>query len=134
MEENRQCPEDAFRRYNADRKEYGCYCYKASMEKNEFPSVDTYHPSIHMPKEIARIWLKVTDVRVERLQDITEEQAQAEGCMSGMLTGPCTARQQFEEIWNSTVKKEDIKKYGWKANPWVWVIAFEQCESMEDIR
>lgn len=71
-----------------------------------------WHPSIHMPKEAARIWLKVTDVRVERLQDITEEQAQMEGCNSGLLTGPCTARGQFENLWNSTIKKSDLDRYG----------------------
>ena len=83
-----------------------------------------WHPSIHMPKEAARIWLKATDVRVERLQEITETQAQAEGCNSGLLTGPCTARGQFENLWNSTIKKPDADKYGWSANPWVWVIEF----------
>lgn len=87
-----------------------------------------WHPSIHMPKEAARIWLKVIDVRIERLQDITETQAQAEGCNSGLLTGPCTARGQFENLWNSTIKKPDADKYGWSANPWVWVIEFERCE------
>lgn len=87
-----------------------------------------WHPSIHMPKGAARIWLKVTDVRIERLQDITETQAQAEGCNSGLLTGPCTARGQFENLWNSTIKKPDADKYGWSANPWVWVIEFERCE------
>ena len=90
-------------------------------------------PSIHMPKEAARIWLKVTDVRVERLQEITEVQAQAEGCNSGLLTGACTARGQFEDLWNSTVKKSDIDRYGWDANPWVWVIEFERCEKQEEI-
>lgn len=87
-----------------------------------------WHPSIHMPKEAARIWLKATDVRVERLQEITETQAQAEGRNSGLLTGPCTARGQFENLWNSTIKKPDADKYGWSANPWVWVIEFERCE------
>lgn len=86
-----------------------------------------WHPSIHMPKGAARIWLKVTDVRIERLQDITETQAQAEGCNSGLLTGPCTARGQFENLWNSTIKKPDADKYGWSANPWVWVIEFGRC-------
>ncbi|MDE7436685.1 MAG: hypothetical protein K2N01_12825 [Lachnospiraceae bacterium] len=90
-----------------------------------------WRPSIHMPKEAARIWLKVTDVRVERLQDITEVQAQYEGCNSGMLTGPCTARGQFENLWNSTIKKSDLDRYGWNANQWVWVIEFERCEKPE---
>lgn len=88
-------------------------------------------PSIHMPKEAARIWLKVTDARVERLQEITEVQAQAEGCNSGLLTGACTARGQFEDLWNSTVKKSDIDRYGWDANSYVWVIEFERCEKPE---
>lgn len=86
-------------------------------------------PSIHMPKEAARIWLKVTDVRVERLQEITETQAQSEGCNSGLLTGACTARGQFEDLWNSTIKKSGLDYYGWSANPWVWVIEFERCEA-----
>lgn len=87
-----------------------------------------WHPSIHMPKGAARIWIKVTNVRVERLQEITETQAQSEGCNSGLLTGACTARGQFEDLWNSTIKKSDLDYYGWSANPWVWVIEFERCE------
>ena len=49
------------------------------------------------------------------------------------LTGACTARGQFEDLWNSTVKKSDIDRYGWDANPWVWVIEFERCEKQEEI-
>lgn len=99
-----------------------------------------WHPSIHMPKEAARIWLKVTDVRVERLQDITEDGAKAEGAIDnrGFIHSPeneydriHTAREHFIEIWNSTIKKSDIDCYGWDANPWVWVIEFERCEKPE---
>lgn len=108
------------------------YCYKADgvdIKAECLPGENNrWYPSIHMPKEAARIWLKVTDVRVERLQDITEIQAQAEGCNSGLLTGPCNARGQFENLWNRTIKKSDLDIYGWKANPWVWVIEFERCE------
>lgn len=98
-------------------------------------------PSIHMPKEAARIWLKVTDVRVERLQEITEAGAEAEGAVNniGMIHAPDneydhihTAKEHFIEIWNSTIKKADRDRYGWNASPWVWVIEFEQCEKPEE--
>lgn len=118
--------------------EYGCYMYRASCEDNEYPSADTWHPSIHMPKEAARIWLKVTDVRVERLQEITEDGAKAEGAnfKNGKNVGfeekmNRTAIERFTEIWNSTIKKSDLDRYGWDANPWVWVIEFERCETPE---
>lgn len=110
-------------------KQGGCYLYRAT---SEISGDARWHPSIHMPKEAARIWLKVTDVRVERLQEITEVQAQAEGCTSGLLTGACTARGQFEDLWNTTIKKSDIDRYGWNANPYVFVIEFERCEKPED--
>ena len=82
-----------------------------------------WRPSIHMPKEAARIFLKVRDVRVERLQDIDDDGVVAEGLKIG---GP------FDELWDSTIKKADIDRYGWKTNPWVWVIEFEQCEKPEE--
>lgn len=104
------------------------YYYYEDWQRNDIADITKWKPSIHMPKEAARIWLKVMNVRVERLQEITEVQAQAEGCNSGLLTGACTARGQFEDLWNSTVKKSDIDRYGWDANPYVWVISFEQCE------
>lgn len=114
---------------NSDRQ----YVYQADeVAENGFKNDShIWHPSIHMPKEAAHIWLKVTDVKVERLQEITEVQAQAEGCNSGLLTGACTARGQFEDLWNSTIKKSDLDRYGWDASPWVWVIEFERCEKPE---
>ena len=128
--------------YHSEKKEYGCYMYRASCEDNEYPSADTWHPSIHMPKEAARIWLKVTDVRVERLQEIDEDGAWNEGfrftipCLTRIsadghtcdLDGPCTSPIKYCELWNSTIKKSDLDRYGWNANPWVWVIEFELCE------
>lgn len=108
------------------------YGYKASVANSE-DAEEPWHPSIHMPKEAARIWLKVMNVRVERLQEITEVQAQAEGCNSGLLTGACTARGQFEDLWNSTVKKSDLDRYDWSANPYVWVIEFERCEKPKGV-
>lgn len=94
-------------------------------------------PSIHMPKEAARIWLKVMNVRVERLQEISAESALAEGAdkyihTNGGLDENMTIT-SFIGIWNSTIKKSDIDRYGWDANPWVWVIEFERCEKQEEI-
>ena len=87
-----------------------------------------WHPSIHMPKEAARIWLKVTDVRVERLQDMTDDDAEAEGCFDYTSTAL-----GFPDVWDSTIKKSDLDRYGWDANPWVWVIEFERCEKPEGV-
>lgn len=101
-----------------------------------------WRPSIHMPKGAARIFLRVTGVRVERLQDVTEEQAKCEGV--GDPYGYQSAEwydqkelttnyhiNSFAGLWDSTVKKSDLAKYGWNANPWVWVIEFERVEVTE---
>lgn len=109
------------------------YYYYEDWQKDDIADVTKWKPSIHMPKEAARIWLKVTDVRVERLQEITEVQAKAEGCNSGLLIGAYTARGQFEDLWNSTIKKPDLNRYGWSANPYVWIIEFERCEKPEGV-
>ncbi len=95
-----------------------------------------WHPSIHMPKEAARIWLKVTDVRVERLQDITEAQAEKEGFIpQGLfveteITLP--AAYWFSKFWNFTIKKSDLDRYGWAANPYVFVIEFSKIDKPEE--
>lgn len=122
--------------YDSKKKEHGCYIYRASCEDNEYPCVDTWHPSIHMPKEAARIFLKVTDVRVERLQDITPQGAWKEGARCSCLhpVPDCAGNKTaFIEIWNSTIKKSDLDRYGWDASPWVWVIEFERCEKPEGV-
>lgn len=111
-------------------KSCGCYMYRAT---DEIYGDARWHPSIHMPKEAARIWLKVTDVRVERLQEITSEQIYREGVeveYPHVLNGE-EKRYAFSTLWNSTIKKSDIDRYGWDANPWVWVIEFERCEKPE---
>lgn len=110
------------------------YYYYEDWQRDDIADVTKWKPSIHMPKEAARIWLKVTDVKVERLQEITEVQAQAEGCNSGLLTGACTARGQFEDLWNSTIKKSDLDRYGWEANPCVFVIEFVKIDKPEEIQ
>lgn len=104
------------------------YYYKADGELRPKGWRGTWHPSIHMPKEASRIWLKVTDVRVERLQDMTDDDAEAEGCFDYTSTAL-----GFFDVWDSTIKKSDLDRYGWNANPWVWVIKFERCEKPEGV-
>lgn len=93
-----------------------------------------WHPSIHMPKDAARIWLKVTDVRVERLQDMKMGDMRAEGMVPLEVTGG--QWQQWQQdyakpAWDSTIKKLDLRRYGWDANPFVWRIEFERCGKPE---
>lgn len=123
-----------------------------------------WRPSIHMPKEAARIFLRVTDVRAKRLQqDFTEPICpmlglQAEGmdigefcqqcienygepcCVDtvdedGTSIGECGrldgVRYKFSMLWDTTVKPAYLDRYGWVANPWVWVIEFERISREE---
>ncbi len=129
MEEHNCCDESAHKIYNHNKREWGCYGYKASLEDNVYPSVDVWHPSIHMPKKAARIWLKVTDVRVERLRDIDYFGCINEGIPYRQYEKDII--KDFSVLWDSTIKKSDIDRYGWAANPFVWVIAFERCEKPE---
>ena len=121
--------------------------YFRTRESGIAPYGLKWRPSIHMPKEAARIWLKVTDVRVERLQEITNDGCVAEGIYPSNCRG-CNAAfgcdtcidegyseiDEFTEVWNSTIKKSDLDRYGWDASPWVWVIEFERCEKPEGVK
>lgn len=139
--------------------EDGTYIYRADDKLADLPTFKEsskliYRPSIHMPKEAARIWLKVTDVRVERLQEMKPVDVIKEGaypdcldCLntygeSGLQCCYGTEEQcsqcdevmmEWEKLWTSTIKKSDIDRHGWDANPWVWVIEFERCEKPESL-
>ena len=91
-----------------------------------------WHPSIHMPKEAARIWLKVTDVRAERLHNLTNRDAKKEGITVETDNSGMAHKAAFMRLWDSTIKKSDIGTYGWNNNPWVWVIEFERCGKPEE--
>lgn len=134
-DERGTCPKE-LQKSVLDKHSCGCYMYRAT---DEISGDAKWHPSIHMPKEAARIWLQVTDVRVERLQDITAEQVVKEGT-TGLTMNLIQSSDElkrhydipFAVLWDSTIKKADRNLYGWAANPWVWVIEFERCEKPED--
>ena len=139
--------------------EDGTYIYRADDKLADLPTFKEsskliYRPSIHMPKEAARIWLKVTNVRVERLQEMKPVDVIKEGaypdcwdCLNtyGESGSQCcygTEEQcsqcdevmmEWEKLWNSTIKKSDLDRYSWDANPWVWVIEFERCEKPKGV-
>jgi hypothetical protein len=108
--------------------------YTGSTEIDHIGKKITWRPSIHMPREAARIFLLVTNVRVERVQDITEEDAKAEGCHERLLNdgwkniGKLTARDDFIMLWEYLNAK---RGYGWDTNPWVWVVKFERISKDE---
>lgn len=137
--------------------------YRADGEEPEgWDQDDRWRPSIHMRKDVARIFLRVKSVRVERLKDISEEGALAEGVpdewpMSPVYCPYCKgegtvgaihpvslgymevdcprcakATERFANLWDSTVKPFNRPAYGWEANPWVWVIEFERCDKPEE--
>lgn len=97
------------------------YIYKAD-DYPKYMEPCKWKPSIHMPKDACRIFLKITDVRVERLQDISDEDAKAEG----VKTEYGSYRHGFIQLWKSINGEES-----WNANPWVWVIEFERIEKIE---
>lgn len=108
----------------------GMYQYKSTYPNKEGQAVKQgWKPSIHMPKDAARIWLRITGVRMERLQDITEADARQEGVkesdlgfyqdyLMGNNTACNTAKESFESLWQAI-------NGNWQHNPWVWVISFE---------
>lgn len=90
-----------------------------------------WSPSIHMPKEAARIFLRVKSIWAERLNIMQEEDAIDEG-FKDLGVDADSPLERFAELWDKTIKRDQIDKYGWYANPWVWVIRFERCEKPED--
>lgn len=156
LDGNEQVIEDTGKYYYAatDTIPFDTYVDENGVKHDHAP----WRPSIHMPKEAARIWLKVTDVRVERLQKIDEDGVWNEGfrftppCLTRVsadghtcdLDGPCTSRIKYcdmtmeelfgRELWDKTIKKSDLDRYGWDANPYVFVIEFVKIDKPEEIQ
>lgn len=106
------------------------YIYKADDPTCDAAKEARWYPSVHMPKEAARIFLRANDVRVDWLHAMDEEAAIAEG-FADSPAGTDSPLTRFAEFWDKTIKREDLREFGWHANPWVWVIEFERCEKPE---
>lgn len=92
-----------------------------------------YQPGYILYVHERHIWLKVTDTRIERLQDITEAGVVKEGLIDDIeYAKGMSARDHFARFWDATIKKTEMDRYGWEADPWVWVIEFERCEMSEE--
>jgi hypothetical protein len=99
--------------------------YRADYDDGKCPMSNLkWKPSIFMFREFSRIQLRITDVRVERLQDISEDDAQAEGSPFKM---PHSHRVWFRQLWGSI----NGKKHAWKSNPWLWVVEFERVKKVK---
>ncbi|MBC0853840.1 hypothetical protein [Pantoea stewartii] len=89
-----------------------------------------WRPSIHMPRWASRITLEITGVRVERLQDISDSDAKAEGCWYGRGCGEpdfaVSPADHFPTLWASIYREKS-----WQANPWVWVIEFKRLDNAD---
>lgn len=107
--------------------------YKAGYSGVIVP--DKWRPSIFMPRWASRITLEITNIRVERLQEITEKDALAEGVdwysienkiegIGRWIEGIGRCQQAFRKLWDSINTK---RGYSWESNPWVWVISFRRC-------
>lgn len=146
-------------------KDAGRYLYRADyMPGEKFcrngREIDIkWSPSLHMPKEAARLFLRIQAVHYERLQDITDEQIMSEGIQRWTKDGslykywpadaegdwpdckwtdcPRSPREAMAKLWDSTIASDKIATLGWDANPWVWVIEFERIpkeEAKEEIK
>ena len=120
-------------------KDVGRYMYRANYSDTEKFYMNgreirmVWCPSIHMPKDAARLFLRVKHVRAERLQSISPADIDAEGCKEyaySATTGELLPSKPiwFKILWNETIKPADLYRYGWDANPWVWVIEFERLD------
>ena len=126
------------------------WLYKADFSDKDIKllkNITRWLPSIHMPREAARIFLRVTEVRAERVQDISVQDAKdegikvhANGCVDGLAFGcyngdDCVYNvcrqpiEYFKQLWESINAR---RSYGWDTNCWVWVISFERIERPGD--
>lgn len=126
---------ETWARYNIDQTSHDM-AYRATTPA-DWPKDGLWRPSIHMPRWASRINLKITGVRVELLNDISEQDAISEGLecyvddgvpyYGPFNNGDCRPDVVFRGLWDSIYGKKEGEN--WQANPWVWVIEFERMEA-----
>lgn len=102
------------------------YYYRAGPDLRPDGWKGTWRPSIHMPRKAARLFLRVEDVRMERLQEIMDAPP---GPDNPIVKEGCTYGFEFIAVWNNTIEPAKRSRYGWNANPWVWVYDFERTKN-----
>jgi len=99
------------------------FIYAEDYTAKEYEMLKPWNPSIYMPKSACRLWLKITDTRVERVQDLTEGDAKAEGVIhNSEILGDAWCN--FKKLWDLINAKRGC--YSWESNPRVWVVSFER--------
>lgn len=97
--------------------------YKATAEADGNPINEPWKPSIFMPKDASRIWLRITDIKIQKLHDISRGDSMSEGCPFPNVAKETNPYAWFAELWQT------IHGFSsWNNNPWVWVIEFERIE------
>lgn len=115
------------------------YDYRADREDPMYDDSGffaTWSSSVHMPKDAARLFLKVTNVNVDRLQKMSAQDSLDEGIklsLDGILRQNESPLMPFARYWDSRIKAEEKDLYGWSANPFVWIISFERCERPKEM-
>lgn len=108
-------------------KDGGISFYQDNTKRTNYPMEEKWRPSIFMPRWASRILLEITGVRVERVQDIDEGDAIAEGippfAPGGIKQTSTIPRKHFSTLWDSI---NDKRGYSWSLNPWIWVIEFKR--------
>ena len=108
--------------------------FKEAAIRHDFGMDDVvWTPSIHMPKWAARLFLRVKSVKLYHLNDMTEEDAIAEG-FEDRKAGEDSPLERFSALWDTTIKPVEIDRFGWYANPWVWAVEFERTEEPDGWR
>lgn len=102
----------------------------ARLEDTETGKAIPWRPSIHMPRNLSRITLEITDLNAERVQDITEDEAIKEGVVDPIMgTYGLSPKTVFRDMWNDIYAERGL---GWNENPWVWAITFRRVETSHE--